>query len=176
MPGFEARAAREAPFAYLLDGELPLGEPSSGKGTGVRGADDAASVEHTAPVIRREGDERFRRANHLRSPRDFQRVRARGRRYGGEWLTLHVARQDGAEPGPTRVGFSVSKRVGGAVVRNRVKRRLRESIRRQISQLHMGWDIIVSARPQAAQAEYATLDAELRALCQRARLVRSIES
>ena len=56
----------------------------------------------------------------------------------------------------SRYGFVVSKRVGKAVVRNRVKRQLREIIRQLI--LKPGTDIVLSARPQAAQAEYAALN------------------
>lgn len=73
---------------------------------------------------------------------------------------------------PVRIGFSVSKRVGGAVVRNRVKRRLREAVRGRLTLLPPGWDIVISARPAAANADYATLDAELGELLERARLVR----
>ena len=71
---------------------------------------------------------------------------------------------------PTRIGFSVSKRVGGAVVRNRVKRRLREAVRRTLADLPPGWDIIIGARPPAATAEYATLDTAMRELLARAGL------
>lgn len=74
---------------------------------------------------------------------------------------------------PARVGFSVSKRVGGAVVRNRVKRRLREAVRVRLTSFHPGWDIVISARPAAANADYATLDAELGGLIERARLARN---
>lgn len=73
---------------------------------------------------------------------------------------------------PVRVGFSVSKRVGGAVVRNRVKRRLREAVRVRLTSLPPGWDIVISARPAAATVDHATLDAELGVLLGRARLAR----
>jgi len=50
------------------------------------------------------------------------------------------------------------------VVRNRVKRRLRESVRRALGQLAPGWDLILTARPAAAGATHAQLDAETREL------------
>ncbi len=55
----------------------------------------------------------------------------------------------------SRYGFSVSNRVGGAVIRNRVKRRLREIIR-QVN-LNSGWDLIIIARPAAAGKEFKEL-------------------
>jgi ribonuclease P protein component len=118
---------------------------------------------------RRQQRERLRRIQRLRSPRDFERVRRRGRHVSGALLSLGLARQ--AQPdAPTRIGFAVSKRVGGAVVRNRVKRRLRESVRRQLSTLAPGWDLVIAARPDAARADYTAVDADLRALLARARL------
>lgn len=116
------------------------------------------------------GDARWRRASRLRSPRDFARVRTSGRRVNGRLLSLGYA--PGDPEAPARVGFSVSKRVGGAVVRNRVKRRLREAARHKVLSLAAGWDIVITARPAAAQASYVALNAELRELLARAALLR----
>ncbi len=55
----------------------------------------------------------------------------------------------------SRYGFSVSKRIGIAVVRNKVKRRLREILRSM--QVKPGWDIIFIARPAAGMADYNSL-------------------
>jgi ribonuclease P protein component len=57
-------------------------------------------------------------------------------------------------------------------VRNRVKRRLREAARHKVLSRAVGWDIVITARPAAAQASYAELDAELRQLLTRAALWR----
>jgi ribonuclease P protein component len=114
-----------------------------------------------------ERDERFRRLQRLRSSEDFQRVR-RGRQISGANLVVHFARRPAG--GPTRIGFSVSKRVGGAVTRNLVKRRLREAIRHQLSMLSGGWDLVVTARPSAAGAGYPVLAAELDDLFSRAHM------
>jgi ribonuclease P protein component len=120
----------------------------------------------------------MRRAQRVRSPRDFQRVRAQGRRVSGKLLTLgYVAQvaqggQDASSlPQFTRIGFSVSRRVGGAVVRNRVKRRLREVMRRRLAGIAPGYDLVVTARPDAASASVETLDQEIGALLARARLL-----
>jgi ribonuclease P protein component len=69
----------------------------------------------------------------------------------------------------SRYGFSVGKRLGGAVVRNRVKRRFREILRS--TQLKPGWDIVFIARPPAAAASYAGLGKSVQALLSRAGLL-----
>ena len=69
----------------------------------------------------------------------------------------------------SRYGFSVSKRVGKAVVRNRVKRLLREVLR--VTQLTPGWDIIFIARPAATSTDYASLEKSVENLLSQARLL-----
>jgi ribonuclease P protein component len=69
----------------------------------------------------------------------------------------------------SRYGFAVSRRVGKAVVRNRVKRLLREILRQTL--LQPGWDIIFIARSSAARANYASLGKSVRGLSLRAGLL-----
>jgi ribonuclease P protein component len=69
----------------------------------------------------------------------------------------------------SRYGFSVSRRVGKAVTRNRVKRLLREILR--LTPLQPGWDIIFIARPVAATADYANLEKSVKSLLSRAQLL-----
>ena len=73
----------------------------------------------------------------------------------------------------TRCGFTVSKRVGNAVVRNRVKRRIREGVN-QMS-LEPGWEIVFVARAAASKADYHSLEDAARGLLRQAHLLRETE-
>ncbi len=98
----------------------------------------------------------MRRALRLRAHQDFRRVRSTGRAWSHPLVVLLAA--PGPDPaGATRVGISVGRRVGKAVKRNRVKRRLREAVRARYGELPAGWDVVVIARPPAAAAPYAAL-------------------
>jgi ribonuclease P protein component len=66
--------------------------------------------------------------------------------------------------GPAQVGFVVSKSVGPAVIRNRVKRRLRAAVRPRLDEL-AGWLVVFRARPAAANADYARLQADVDRCC-----------
>src|SRR5262245_30245132 len=112
----------------------------------------------------------MRRAWRLRASGDFQRVRAEGRAWSHPLVVLVAAR--GPDPtGPTRVGVSAGKRVGGAVVRNRAKRRVREAMRLTYPELPPGWDLLVIVRSAAAEASYIALSEALAGLLRRAGLV-----
>ncbi|MDQ3702697.1 MAG: ribonuclease P protein component [Chloroflexota bacterium] len=105
----------------------------------------------------------------LRAAKDFERARKQGRSWGSALLVLHAVHL----PLPhqaTRCGFSVSRRVGGAVVRNRVRRRLRDIVRRRMSVLPAGWLLVITARPPAAKAPTTELTLALDGLLQRAGL------
>ena len=91
--------------------------------------------------------------NRLREGSDFRHAFRRGVSAGSRHLVLHCAPE---ESHATRVGFVVSKAVGNAVVRNRVKRRLREAVRARLGGLPAGL-LVVRAKPAAASAEYADL-------------------
>lgn len=89
---------------------------------------------------------------------------------GGYWANRLVAMKALAnELKLSRYGLVVSKRVGKAVVRNRVKRRLREILRQ--TPLKSGWDIVFVARPAAATAKYADVEKTVRGLLCQAQLL-----
>jgi len=61
----------------------------------------------------------------------------------------------------SRFGISVKKALGGAVVRNRIRRRIREILRRNISEILPGWDIVIHPRTSMTRAAFASIEAEL---------------
>jgi ribonuclease P protein component len=103
----------------------------------------------------------------LRTTRDFTRVERQGVRASGTWVAVTV------RPGPGRVGFVVSKKVDNrAVVRNLVKRRLRSIVRHEkplyARRAEGAVDVVVAARPEAKDAAFAALHADVVATLQAA--------
>jgi ribonuclease P protein component len=92
----------------------------------------------------------MKRQYRLRRPAHFQRVRSSGVYYDGASISLGVAP---ARQRTTRCGIVVAKRIGGAVVRNRIKRRIREVLRAHYDHMHPHYDVVCIAR----SAELATL-------------------
>lgn len=74
------------------------------------------------------------------------------RRQGSRLLVVHARRTDARQAQPPRVGVVVSKAVGNAVVRNRVKRRLRAQVAPLLATVPLGTDIVLRANPAAAGA------------------------
>ena len=109
---------------------------------------------------------RFPAVRRLKLSREFERVRKEGRAVRGGLLMLSVLPVDGEKR--FRVGLITSRRVGGAVARNRVRRRLREIVRRNQQALKGGIWFVVIARRSAAQTDSAALEAEWLRLAQRA--------
>jgi ribonuclease P protein component len=102
----------------------------------------------------------------MRRPEDFRQVVRTGRRAGGSVLAGHLLLAAGSSGAvrsgdPAKVGFIVSRAVGSAVVRNRVKRRLRELMRRRVASLPGGSLLVLRAHPAAAGACQADLAADL---------------
>ena len=104
----------------------------------------------------------------LTRPQDFAAARRHGRSWSNGLLVLSARRNDLEL---SRFGFSVGRRVGKAVVRNRVKRRLREIARK--TEVSEGWDLVVAARSQASDASFAALRQSMTGLLRRAGLLDS---
>lgn len=112
----------------------------------------------------RMGSARLRRAERLRDRRDYQRLAKTGRRASSSnFVVLAVQRDDTSGP---RLGITASRRVGGAVQRNRVKRRIREWFRSSKTSLSGGLDLVVIARRGAVQQAPLAGGAELSRLVQ----------
>lgn len=109
-------------------------------------------------------------AHRLRKSAEFERARRQGRSWAHPLLLLNAA-ANGTEA--TRCGFSVSRRIGKAVVRNRVKRRLRELLRRALPALKPGWDLVFVARTGSEACTFQELEEAVTGLLRRARLWQS---
>ena len=87
----------------------------------------------------------------LLRPADFRRVYSEGRRRNLDWLVaFSLATGDRS----SRIGFTVPAAFGPAVDRNRIKRQLREAVRKHWSELGPGWDIVLNPRRAALELEF----------------------
>ena len=84
-------------------------------------------------------------------------------------ITNQLLGHDSGQAPFTRYAFAIPKRVGKAVVRNKIRRRLREILR--LLPLREGFDLVISVRPAAAQATFFDLKTELTLLLKRARVL-----
>ena len=119
----------------------------------------------------REGRQRFRfpRSARLTRASEFRQVKQDGKSFTGKYLVLAVLRQPG-EPF-VRAGLVTSRRVGPAVVRNRVRRRLREVYRLNRSRICPGWWLVMIARVSASSASLAQLEQDWLRLAGRASIL-----
>jgi len=102
------------------------------------------------------------RRDRLRARSSFLAAQRRGRRISGRNLVLYaLSRPEQERKERARIGLTVSKKIGNAVVRNRVKRWLRESYRRMASSAPGGTDLVVIARSATAHSTYQRTAEEL---------------
>jgi ribonuclease P protein component len=87
------------------------------------------------------------RRHRLSRSRDFDAVYRHGRSVSTRYLVLYAFERDGEAEGDARLGLAVPKAVGGAVVRNRVKRQLREIWRERLDRVPAGKDYVIVVRP-----------------------------
>ena len=109
----------------------------------------------------------LKRKYRLRNDRQIRAVKLAGRSYRNRWLALSVA---AGEHPHSRFAFSVSRRVGNAVARNQIKRRIREVVRQHLPRIHGGWDMLVIARPHASRASYEQIERAVVDLLQQSKL------
>ena len=106
--------------------------------------------------IRRPG---FPRSARLLRHADFERVYKQGRRHFATHLTVFYLRRSEGEG--LRVGFTVGRALGGAVERNRMKRRLREAVRQYIRSVSAAADVVINPKKSLLQVEFAELLREI---------------
>lgn len=102
---------------------------------------------------------------------DFKRVRNDGKSYAHPLVVLVALSQPEM---PLKIGISAGKAVGGAVQRNRAKRRLRECLRPLLPRLSAGWDLVFIARAPLLEAEFPALQTAVQTVLRRAGLLKEI--
>lgn len=94
----------------------------------------------------------------LRKNEDFRKIYNIGKSYGNRYLVIFFSKNNLFY---NRVGFSSSKKVGNSVIRNKVKRRMREAYRLNKCGIRIGYDIIILARVNAKYASYGEIESAL---------------
>jgi ribonuclease P protein component len=102
------------------------------------------------PMTRRN----FPRSMRLLKHADFDRVYKQGRRHFSSHMTVFYS---GQEKGAARIGFTVGRVLGGAVERNRIKRRLREAVRLRHALLSGPVDVVINPKKSALRVEFSIL-------------------
>ena len=93
---------------------------------------------------------------------EFRRLYSKGKSCANAYLVVYCRKN---RAGRSRIGYTVSNKVGHAVVRNRVRRRLREIFRLNQGGLAQGYDMILVARTRAVGAEYRELERAFLSVC-----------
>ena len=119
---------------------------------------DRQHSSETTRLTRPVGGQKFPKAKRIRKRGEFLTLQRVGRRRTGTRFVVITAPCEGAV---SRLGITTSRRVGGAVVRNRIKRLVREFFRRHQDRIRPPRDVLVIARPGAAEAAYAEVKQEL---------------
>lgn len=100
----------------------------------------------------------MKKENRLRSNMEFKRVYSKGKNYWNRNLILYVRKNN---TNITRIGFSVSKKIGKSVVRNKVKRRMREICRLRLDQLKEGYDLVFIPKKNVVDLTYKELESAM---------------
>ena len=106
---------------------------------------------------------KFSKRSRLLKRPDFERVYRGGRRHFSASLTVFfLARAEPGESRGPRVGFTVSRALGAAVERNRIRRRMREATRLNLATLDLPVDIVINPKKSALTADFRMLESEVR--------------
>jgi len=124
----------------------PIVGPPEGQGMATRGR---------SPT---KGRERWPRSARLLKRGEFQKVYTTGRRVSTPLFAAFLLR---TESPTSRVGLTVSRALGGAVKRNRIRRRMREAVRKHYMEIGPGWNIVFNPRRTVLEAESQALEREV---------------
>lgn len=105
----------------------------------------------------------------LKKNSDFRRLYSKGKSAVTPYMVVYCRRSREAH---NRTGYTVSTKLGHAVVRNRVRRRLREIYRLNAPSLKTGYDIIIVARTRCVGAEYVKMDSAFLSACEKLGLMK----
>ncbi|MBU4128619.1 ribonuclease P protein component [bacterium] len=111
----------------------------------------------------------LRKSEHLRKNSDFRRVYSKGRSCADHFIVLFVLPNDLEG---NRIGLSVSKKIGKAVKRNRVKRLFREVYRLNKDKLIQGFDLIFLARKDVVKLDFPKMERSILRLYKRAKILK----
>lgn len=106
----------------------------------------------------------------LKKNNDFQHVFKKGQSTANRQFVVYVLKMP--ERAENRLGLSVSKKIGNAVVRNRIKRKVREVFRQLNGRLEQGHDFIIIARQPAADMTFAEIESSLQHVLKRAKVLK----
>jgi ribonuclease P protein component len=112
---------------------------------------------------------RFQRSDRIRRSRDYQRISRQGRRTANpDFVLLMADRGPGSDLAAHRLGITSSRKVGNAIVRNRIKRGVREWFRRSRASLPADLDLVVIARKHAGELTCTEMAASIDSIVVRA--------
>ena len=109
----------------------------------------------------------LKRVNRLRKRYQFNYVYKSGEHFSSQHLVVYVT---SSKTKSIKVGFAVTKKIGHAVVRNKIRRRLRELVQKQLPNLKQNYNIIVVAKESVTEASFEQLGFELNKLLKKANL------
>lgn len=101
----------------------------------------------------------MKKINRLRKNMEFKKVYKSGKNYWNRNLILYV-RENGLEE--SRIGISITKKVGNAVIRNKIKRRIREVNRDNLINIKKGYDIVIIPKKNAVDLSFKDLESAVR--------------
>jgi ribonuclease P protein component len=124
-----------------------------------------AAGRSSASARRGNGIAGFPKSNRILRSKDFRRVYDNGAKFSGPLFSAFCLRNNGVEG--VRIGFTCPRALGGAVVRNRIRRRVREAVRTRLEQAGAGWEIVINPRLRVMTVPFPQLEREIEKLLQR---------